>query len=164
MSDTFIHDDNLVTRAFRLNWERARHIEGQRIQLMAIYVAIAVAVGYVGIYAGDPLIRLGAVLLGVCMTLIGWAMTDQLNNDLINQLAHADRCARRLVVQTVDGRNEFIALHGFVGFPRKPPVLFGRVHIDMRLMFNVFYATIALAWLLQLGYLVFRMLVPGVEL
>jgi hypothetical protein len=164
MSDAFIHDDNLVTRAFRLNWERARHIEAQRVQLMAVYTAIAIAIGYVGIHPGDPLVRFGALVLGFCMTLIAWAMTNQLNSDLVNQLAHADRCARRLVVQTVDGRNEFIALHGFIGFPRKPAVLFGLVNVDIRLMFNVFYAAIALAWLLQLGYLVFRMLVPGVVL
>jgi hypothetical protein len=164
MSDAFIYDDNLVTTAFRLNWDRARHIEIQRIRLLAVYVAIAIAVGFVGIHPGDPFVRLGALVLGFCVTVIISTMTNQLSNDLVNQLAHADRCARRLVVQTVDGRNEFIALHGFVGFPRKPFVLFGLVHFDMRLTFNVFYATIALAWLLQLGYLVFRMLVPGAVL
>lgn len=164
MSDTFVHDDNLVASALRLNWDRARHIESQRIQFMAIYAGIAVALGFAAIHPGDLLVRLGAVFLAFCVTVIVWWMTVELNKDFVNQLWHADRCARRLAVQAHDGRNEFIALHGYVGFPRKPSAPFGLVRIDMQLMLNVFYGTAALAWLVLLGYQMFRFFAPAAVL
>ena len=100
MSDPFIHDDNLVAAALRQNWDHARHVETQRLYLLAIYVAIAAALGYVAIHGGDPYLRLGATFLALCVTLIVWGIARKLGRAFANQVRHADRCARRLKSST----------------------------------------------------------------
>ena len=163
MSDQFVHDDNIVAGALRLNWDHARHVEKQRLHLLAIYVAIAAALGFVALHPGDPILRVGAALVALCLTLIVWAITYKLNNAFANQIWHADRCARRLAIQSLDGNNEYIALHGYVGFPRKPPAIAG-VLLTVRLMFNVLYGTFAGTWTVLLGYLIFRLVAPAANL
>jgi hypothetical protein len=160
MSEPFVHDDNLVAAALRQNWDHARHVETQRLYLLAIYVAIAAALGSVAVHGGDPYLRLGTTILALCTTLIMWGIANKLGQAFANQVRHADRCARRLVVQSLDGNNEYIALHGYIGFPRKP-ASFARLSLTVRLMFDAFYGTVAVAWLTLLGYLAFRFLVPA---
>ena len=163
MSDAFVHDDNLVASALRQNWEHARHIEGQRIQFMAVYVAIGFGLGFVATHPGDPFVRIGAALLAFCITLIVWAITYKLGLAFANQIRHADRCARRLAIQTLDGNNEYIALHDYIGFPRKPPAVAG-VLLTVRQMFSLFYATCTLAWAVFAGYLMFLSFTPAANL
>src|ERR1700760_4418981 len=103
MTGDFVHDDNLVANALRLNWEQARHIESQRLQLIAVYLAMALGLGYASLQAGDHVIRLGATVFGLIVTLIAWAATHKLNGAFRTQILAADRCARRLVVQLHDG-------------------------------------------------------------
>jgi hypothetical protein len=164
MSGDFVHDDNLVANALRLNWEHARHIESQRLQLAAIYLAMAFGLGFVALQPGDHVIRLGAVLFGLVVTLIVWAMTHKLNSAFRVQIWLADRCAKRLVVQLPDGHNEYTALHGFIGFPRRTPGSGIMRRINVRLMFNALYATFTLGWVVLFGYLAWRMFAPGVAL
>src|SRR5882724_10269654 len=114
MTGDFVHDDNLIANALRLNWEHARHIENQRLQLAAIYLAMAFGLGFVALQPGDPFIRLGAVLLGLAITLIVWAMTHKLNSAFRIQIWLADRCAKQLVVQLPDSQDRYTALHGFI--------------------------------------------------
>jgi hypothetical protein len=159
MSDPFVHDDNLVAAARRLNWDHARHVETQRLLRLAVYSAISVALGFVSIHPGDPFLRLGAPVLGLCITPIVWAITHKLGLAFANQIRLADRCANRLAIQALDGTNEYIPLHGYVGFPRKPPQFAGKL-LTVRLMFDVFYGTLAAGWLILLGYLMFHLLVP----
>ena len=92
------------------------------------------------------------------MTLIVWGIARKLGRAFANQVRHADRCARRLAIQNAN--NEYIALHGYIGFPRKPASFAGML-LTVRLMFDAFYGTVALAWLILLGYLAFRLLVPA---
>jgi len=163
MSDPFVHDDDLVVAALRQNWDHARHIESQRLWLLAIYVAIAAALGFVAVHPGDPFLRVGATFLALCVTAIVWGVTFKLGLAFANQVWHADRCARRLAIQSLDEENRYIALHGYLGFPRKPPSIAGML-LTVRLMFNVFYGTVAAAWVILLGYLIFRYLVPAAVL
>ena len=163
MSDPFIHDDNLVAAALRQNWDHARHVETQRLYLLAIYVAVAAALGYVAVHGGDPYLRLGATFLALSATVIVWGITHKLGQAFANQVRHADRCARRLAIQSLDGNNEYIALHGYIGFPRKPAGLAG-LSFTVRLMFDAFYGTVAVAWVTLLGYLAFRFFVPALAL
>jgi hypothetical protein len=160
MSDQFVHDDNLVSTALRLNWDHARHIENQRLKLLAIYTAIGVALGFASIHPGDPWVRVGATLFALCITLIIWGISHKLGRAFANQVAHADRCARRLAIQPLDGSNEYIELHGYLGFPRKPPRWAGHL-LTVRLMFDVLYGTVAAIWILLLAYLLFRFLLPA---
>jgi hypothetical protein len=163
MSDPFVHDDDLVAGALRLNWDHARHLERQRLSLLAIYVALAVALGFVSVHPGDPFLRVGAAFLALCLTPIVWGITRKLGDAFANQVRHADRCARRLAIQSLDDQNQYIALHGYLGFPRKPPTFAGML-LTVRLMFNLFYGTAAIAWLILFGYLAFRQLAPAAVL
>lgn len=163
MSDQFVHDDNLVATALRQNWDHARHVERQRLSVLAIYTALAVALGFVGVHPGDPFLRVGSAFLALCLTLILWGITRKLGQAFANQVWHADRCARRLAIQSLDEQNQYIALHGYLGFPRKPPSIAGML-LTVRLMFNVFYGTAAVAWLMLLGYLAYRQLIPPIVL
>ena len=160
MSDPFVHDDDLVVAALRQNWDHARHVEQQRLSVLAIYVALAVALGFVSVHPGDPYLRLGATFVALCQTLIVWGITRKLGQAFANQVWHADRCARHLAIQSLDEQNQYIALHGYLGFPRKPPGIAG-VLLTVRLMFNVLYGTAAVAWLILFVYLAFRQFMPA---
>ena len=163
MSDEYIHDDNLVVAALRLNWDHARHVEMQRLYLLAIYAVFSAALGYLALHGGDPFLRVGAILIALCVTAIIWSMTHKLGRAFATQVWHADRCARRLVIQPLDGSNEYVALHGYIGFPRKPPALAG-VLLTVRLMFDLLYGTLAGAWVILFGYLLFRFVAPAAVL
>lgn len=164
MTDPYLHEDDLVTQALRLNWDHARHVEIQRLQLTAVYVAMAFGLGLAALHPGDPVIRIGAAVLGSCVTLICWGMTHKLNRAFVNLIEHADRCARRLGIREWDERSEheeFVALHAFLGFPRMARE---RVSIvrrsNVRVMFHLLYGGFALTWLILLAYLIFRIFAP----
>jgi hypothetical protein len=161
MSDPFIHDDTLVAAALRQNWDHARHVERQRLYLLAIYVAMAAALGSVSVHGGDPYLRVGATFLALCATLIAWGISHKLGQAFANQVWHADRCARRLAIQSLDGgSNEYIALHGYIGFPRKPVTIAGLPQ-TVRLLFDLLYGTFTVAWAILLAYMAFRQFWPA---
>jgi len=116
--------------------------------------------GFVSVHPGDPYLRLGATFVALCQTLIVWGITRKLGQAFANQVWHADRCARHLAIQSLDEQNQYIALHGYLGFPRKPPGIAG-VLLTVRLMFNVLYGTAAVAWLILFVYLAFRQFMPA---
>jgi hypothetical protein len=160
MSDLYLHEENLVLQALRQNWDHARHVESQRLQSTFLYVATAFGLGFVALHPGDMVLRLGATLLGLSVTLIFWAIIHKLNGAFVVQIWYADRCARHLGIRPPDGKNDLIALHAYLGFPRKAGGQFAVLRrINVRLMYNALYGAFALSWLFLLGYLVFRIIV-----
>ena len=158
-------EDQLVAQALRMNWEHARHVEVQRFQVTATYVAIAFGLGYVSIQPGDMIVRTGASVLGVCVTLVFWGMAHKLNSAFINQIRFADLCARQLGIQDPDDGGRYIALHGYLGFPRKAPGRFGFVRrVNVHRMFNWLFALLLMGWLALAGYLLFRFVAPAPSL
>ena len=156
MTDSALDDDELVARALRMNWEHARHIEAQRLQLLAVHVAITLGLGYAAIYTGAPAVRVLAAELGFCLTLFCWGITHKLNSAFVFQIWQADRCARRLAVRDASRHDGFDGLHSLLGFPRKAP---GPRFLNVRTMFHFIYFAFALNWVLLLAYAVFRLIV-----
>jgi hypothetical protein len=152
--------DDLIARSLKMNWDHARHIEAQRMGALAIYVVMALGVGYGAVFAGVPAVRCLAAELGLCLTLLFWGMTLKLNRAFRNQLMHAARCAQRLTGRALrPGEN----LVDFIAFPIRPQGrLFGQIRVG--LMFHFIYAVFALNWILLLGYSVLRLIIPEVSL
>jgi hypothetical protein len=164
MSDPYFHDDRVIVQLLRMNWEHARYVETQRLHLTVVYAALAAGVAYEALYSGDPVVKIAAAVFGLAVTLIFWGMIRKLSSEFVNQIAHADRCARQLMVQVEGGRGP-IPIHAFLGFPRKairPFAVLGALNV--RLMFRVLFATFTLAWMFLLGYRIFRIFVPELVL
>jgi hypothetical protein len=156
MSDPYFHDDRLLVQVLRMNWEHARYVETQRLYLTVVYAALAAGIAYEALYSGDPVVKIAASAFGLATTLIFWGMIRKLSSEFVNQIAHADRCARQLMVQVEGGRGP-IPLHAFLGFPRKairPFAVLGAINVG--LMFRVLFGTFTLAWVFLLGYRIFR--------
>lgn len=153
-------DDELIAQALKMNWEHARHIEAQRMAALAIYVLIALGVGYGAIFAGAPAVRCLAAELGLCVTLVFWGMTHKLNRAFRNQLLHAARGAQRLTGRALRPGESLI---DFLAFPSKPGGgLFSQFRVG--LMFHFVYAAFTLNWTLLLAYSVLRLFFPEVAL
>jgi hypothetical protein len=151
-------EDDLLIRALGMNWEHARHVENQRLQVLAVNVALGIALGYVAIYAGNLTLRVLASFLGFSSTLLFWGVTHKLNAAFSIQVLHAYRCARALAIQDNRSRDGFVGLDRYLGFPRKKRVAFIGV-INVRTMFQLFYGVLTLSWLFLLGHTVLRLVV-----
>ncbi len=148
--------DALIVQALKSNLAHARHVERQRLQALAIYVAIALGLGYASIYAVTPAVRILAAELGLCLTLAFWGMAFKLNAAFVRHIASAARCSELLVI---DGHPGVRDLFDLMGFPRRASASRLR-QITVRLMIHLIYAAFALNWLFLLGYSVLRLFVP----
>jgi hypothetical protein len=152
--------DDLVLQALKMNWDHARHIETQRMGALAIYMVMALGIGYGAIFAGAPAVRCLASELGLVTTLLFWGMTRKLNRAFRNQLIHAARGAQHLGDRVLR-KDE--SLFDFLAFPTKPARgLLEQVRVG--LMFHFIYAVFALNWVMLLGYSVLRLIVAEVSL
>lgn len=148
--------DALIVEALKSNLALARHVERQRLQVLAIYVAVTLGLGYGAIYAVTPAIRVLAAELGLCLALAFWGLTYKLNAAFARQIAYAARCSELLVI---DGHSGLHDLFDLIGFPRSAPA--SRLQqISARLMFHIIYAAFALNWFLLLGYSLLRLAIP----
>ena len=153
-------NDALIVQALKSNLAQARHIERQRLQAMAVYVAVTLGLGYGAIYAGAPAVRILASELGFCLTLSFWGLTYGLNAAFARQIAYAIRCSELLVIDRHSGVRDLIDL---IGFPQSTSA--SRLQQDtVCLMFHLIYAAFALNWLLLLGYSLLRLVVPEAAL
>ena len=153
-------NNDLIVQALKSNLTHARHVEQQRLQALAIYVAMALGLGYAAIYAATPAVRILASELGLCLTLAFWGMAFKLNAAFTRQISHAARCAELLAI---DVQPDVRDLFDLIGFPRSASASpLGQ--ITVRLMFHMIYAAFVLNWLLLLGYSVLRVVLPEASL
>jgi hypothetical protein len=152
--------DEIIVHALKFNLTHARHVERQLLQGLAIYVAIALGLGYAAIYATTPAVRILASELGFCLTLAFWGMAFKLSAAFARQISHAARCAELLVIDMHSSERDLFDL---IGFPRSASASpLGK--ITVRLMIHLIYAVFALNWLLFLGYSVLRLAIPEASL
>ena len=152
--------DALIVEALKTNLAHARHVERQRLQGLAIYVAAALGLGYAAIYAATPAVRILASELGFCLTLAFWGLTYKLSTAFARQIAYAVRCSELLAIDQHSGVRDLFDL---IGFPRSASASRLR-QVTARLMFHLIYAAFALNWLLLMGYSLLRLAVPEAAL
>lgn len=136
----------LLIEALKLNWEHARHVEAQRIRLTTMYIVAVLGVGLAALKSEILWIQLMASILGLVTSIFCWAMTHKWNVEFVNQIKSADKCARELKILIGRNSGSYKVLHEYIGFP-KPTSILPKV-INVRCMFNLFYISFILVWLI----------------
>ena len=141
-------DDDLMLDALKLNWEHARHLEGQRLQMTVVYIA-TLGAGVTLVADQQGATRALASSAGLLLTMFCWGMIDKWNLEVVNQIRTADKCARWLKVASQTTPGDTDELHAYIGFPvrRKRRLL---AKLNVRLMFTLLFIVSTVIWLVLL--------------
>jgi hypothetical protein len=139
-------DDDLIVEALKIDWDHARHVETQRLRLVTVYIIAVLGAGLAAMKSDMPWIQGLASIVGLLISAFCWAMTHKWNAEFVNQIKSAELCARRLKVTSLASPEETEELFSYIGFPKPDPFL-PKV-INVRRMFNWFYAVFIVVWLI----------------
>jgi hypothetical protein len=150
-------EDNLIVEALKIDWDHARHVETQRLSLATVYILAVLGAGFAALSSDIFWVRILGSFLGLFISIFCWAMTHKWNAEFVNQIQSADKCAKRLKVNSESSQGKEV-LHSYIGFPKPDPLL--PKAINVRRMFDWFYRVFIIVWLLIIFNVIFVKDVP----